>query len=284
MQPDVEFIPNLNAPFNTYKLLQPQFDFIWHYHPEFEITYVIHGEGRRVVGDSAETFSSGDLILIGSNIPHGYHSDPTGENIEAIGIQFPVSLISDQVLTSESFMNVHKLLKDSRYGLSFSGEATWAMRSDIEAVYQCKGVEKYLALIRLLDKMGEQSEVRHLMKRPFGTTIRNTQTRLDAVIEYVHANLDQRLTIDDMADFMNMTRTSFCRYFKKKTGTTFSNYLNDLRIAKICLELVIGDQRVSELAFNSGFSSLSYFNRVFYAKKGMSPTDYRVHVGRVPVL
>ena len=282
MKPNFEFIPNLNASFFTYQLSQPSFEFLWHYHPEYEVTYVVKGKGRRLIGDNEEHFKEGDLVLIGSNIPHGYFSKSIEGGIKAIGIQFSPGLINSDVLGKEDFLNIHKLLESGKNGLVFSAQSTAELIPRLNKIHSLKGIQKYIALIELLDAMGSCEDSRHLLERPHEVIGKSRNNPLDAALKFIHDNLEKPINIDELARQTNMTRTSFCRFFRKKTGTTFSNYLSELRIGRVCLELVTSDDRISTVAFKSGFNSLTHFNRIFREKKRVSPSTYRKHFGNVP--
>lgn len=275
MKPNFEFVPNFNSSFHAYELRQPCFEFIWHYHPEYEITFVQSGRGKRLVGDNLEDFAGKDMILIGPNIPHAYTSEPTDDGIRALGIQFSADLFPRELLQKEEFVYVNALLSKN-HAVAFPQSRLRNFERAIEGVIAAKGIDKFIRLSALLDRMGQVKHVRPLNHNVYHQEeVLTHEKGLGKALRYIHDNFQKQISIDAAALEVNMTKTSFCRFFKRKTGSTFTDYVNNLRIGIVCRDLLASDESISTIAFRNGYNSLSYFNRIFYRKKGMSPGDYR---------
>jgi gentisate 1,2-dioxygenase len=101
------------SSFHAFRYQVPYFQFKWHYHPEFELTYIVKGNGYRIVGNSYESFSDGDLVLLGSNLPHTWSGKADGDvNSDAIVIQFSSEFISPFLEFNESLL-IKKMLENS---------------------------------------------------------------------------------------------------------------------------------------------------------------------------
>ena len=280
MKPNFEFVPNFNSSFHSYRLEQSCFEFIWHYHPEYEITFVERGSGKRLVGDNISTFKKNDLVFIGSNIPHAYESVPGPHGIRALGIQFSGHLMPESIRMKEEFFYINRLLNKNQ-AIRFTTSVAKEMSSEIRAIVEGQGIDRFTRLLNLLDRMGRSRKVRSLTSNVYlqDKSLQQDST-LGISIRYVHDYYDKVLSLDHVAMVTNMTKTSFCRFFKNKTGTTFTDYVNNVRIGHVCRELLESDESISYIAFNNGFNSLSYFNRVFTKKKNLSPSEYRRRIGR----
>jgi AraC-like DNA-binding protein len=95
------------------------------------------------------------------------------------------------------------------------------------------------------------------------------------VCQFVQKHAAEPLTIHKAAALIHLSPGAFCKFFKRITGKTFSDYVNDIRIAHVCTQLLATDRQIAEIAFMNGFETLTYFNRVFLKKKGIRPGQYR---------
>lgn len=261
--------------FVAYHSVVPYFEFKWHYHPEYEIAMITSGEGKRLVGDSYENFYTGDLVLLGSGLPHTWASEPAGKkNVSAVVIQFSEAFIGS-FLQFDEFSEIRKLLDNASMGLHFPKESYKDIAQDIENLPYKEGVERVTALIEILRQLA--------LKRPvplaseFYTPARKkeNEVRINKVCGYIQKHSGSNISLERAASLVHMSPSAFCKFFKRVTAKTFSDYVNDIRIGNACRMLTESDNTISEIAFASGFESLTYFNRVFMKKKGLTPGNFR---------
>ncbi len=253
-----------------------------HYHVEIEIMYIVQGQGTRVVGDSVESFSPGDFVLVGSNTPHVWKSGKEhyleNSNLEAecFVLFIPPQVLTQDIFSIPEFSAIGKMLKSSKRGIKFSGPELKKLQSAMVSIFNSDGVKRILEVIRLLDSMSKVTSAKYLSE-VIRTVDHETRDfdRLSRCVDYLLQNYDQKIELHEMADLANMTPNSFCRYFKKRTSKTFSRYLTDLRIGMAAKLLVETDKSVNQIAFESGFNSLSNFNDHFKKIKNQNPTEFR---------
>jgi AraC-like DNA-binding protein len=261
--------------FLAFELKKNRLEFYWHYHPEYELTYIIHGKGRRLIGDQHEYFESGDLVLIGPGLPHTWVSDSSMEDTcEAVVIQFSTAFIERFTELGE-LRAINQLLQTSKQGVSFGGKTSTSLQELIKQLPAKEGIEKVTDLLQILNALSTSSIT------PLASSIyqplkgSENEKRINLVCTYIQQHATEVITIHKAAALIHLSPSAFCKFFKRITGTTFSDYVNEIRIANVCNDLLATDKQVAEIAYGNGFETLTYFNRIFLKKKKIRPTDYR---------
>jgi AraC-like DNA-binding protein/quercetin dioxygenase-like cupin family protein len=275
MKAQLEDIPSKQggASFYQTEISVPAFEFKWHYHPEYELTYILKGNGYRVVGNSQEQFSTGDLVLLGSKLPHTWWGkNEDGSPSQAIVIQFSSAFIEPFLKLNEG-QAIKELLEKSANGLRFESDALFVQK--LRSLGQTKELESVLALLSLLqDLTAKQASI--LCPDSYHNVIsKKFETRINKVCTHIQNHYSESISLKQVSDLVFMSESNFCKFFKKATSTTFSDYLNDLRINEACHLLLSSEDSVSKIAHDCGFESLSYFNRVFLKKKQLTPSGFR---------
>lgn len=245
----------------------------WHYHPEIELTFILQGEGTRIVGNSIEAFTSNDLVLVGKNIPHHWISinQDLARAQKAYVFQFRASIFSS-FKECEHFV---KLFDLAQRGVQFV-EPTPKIRQLITTFRTLNKVQQLVTLIDLLHQLTQHKSIKILASIDY-KSIQYQKQRMNKyarVNNYILEHLDQKLTIQEMADFTNMVPQSFCRWFKKNSGYSFITFLNITRIENACRMLMCKSETIQQIAFSCGFESLSHFNRTFKKFKRQSPREF----------
>jgi AraC-like DNA-binding protein len=289
MKPQFEDIDSKKGgnSYLAYRYNVPFFPFLWHYHPEYELTLILEGSGRRMVGDSQEYFTPGDLVLLGPGLPHTWVSEMSSA---AVVIQFS-ELFIGPLLQYPECERIRKLLTRSAQGLYFPRKA---MRDDlliatVGALPTRKGVERLTGLLEILQALSAGHSLT-LASSFFQPAIgRKAEGRISKVFQYIHRHSSEEVPLKKIASLINLSESAFCKFFKRTTGKTFTDYLVDIRIGHACHLLSESDDTIAGIAYRSGFDSLTYFNRVFLRKKGMRPREFRQrlsgtsHNGDVPL-
>ena len=267
----------VDASFLSYWVRSPKFGFHWHYHPECEISFVKKGFGTRMVGDSVEEFQAGDLLLLGSDLPHTLVSDELMEgDMEVVVVQFPKELLEARSLEIVELGAIGALIKESVRGFSYTKDDSLRIGQKLEQLPSLNGFEHYHRLLDILNDLSE-AKGRLLASTAYNPSKSSqNEERIGRVCKYIHEQFTEEVSIESLAAMANMNKSAFCRFFKKMTGKTAIAYLNDLRIGMAC-QLLLKDHSVSEVAFQSGFNSLTHFHRCFAARKKVSPLAYKKH-------
>jgi YesN/AraC family two-component response regulator len=262
------------ASFYVYRFQIPYFEFKWHYHPEFELTYIIKGNGYRLIGNSHETFRDGDLVLSGSYLPHtwvGKSSD--NEDFDAVVIQFSKAFITS-ILEFEESNILKNMLEQSNKGLFFPAE-NLVLKADLVKLVHSKGFNRIVDLMDILNRLAGCEQ--KILCSDYLQTVQTAESekRINKVCVFLEKHFAEYITLKQVADLIHLTESNFCNFFKKATGKTFSDYLNTVRINSCCQLLLQTDKPINAIAFECGFETLSYFNRVFLKKKGLTPKEFR---------
>ncbi len=261
------------SSFHAFRYQVPYFQFKWHYHPEFELTYIVKGNGYRIVGNSYEPFNDGDLVLLGSNLPHTWSGKADGDvNSDAIVIQFSSEFISSFLELNESLL-IKKMLDSSLRGINF--EPDEQLVTKIIEITETNGVERILKLISILDILSKK-QIKLIAPNTFHNVVsRKSEVRINKVCLFIQNNFQNKIYLKEVADLIYLTESNFCKFFKKATGKTYSDYVNEIRVNEASRLLFQSDKTISQISFECGFETLSYFNRVFLNKKGITPSVYR---------
>jgi AraC-like DNA-binding protein/uncharacterized RmlC-like cupin family protein len=258
-----------------YEVKAPSFDFYWHYHPEYELTFILKGEGKRLVGDTYETFKAGDLVLLPPMLPHTWISEKgRNGNCLAIVIKFSQASI-EQLCQLPELASFKKLLTTAARGLQFTGSKSKELVPLLKLLLRGDTMTKLTSFLQVLHTI-TQAKATSIASRHYKPLKGNeNQQRLNAIFRYVEKEFRSTISLKKAASLIHLSESAFCKYFKRASGKTFSDYTNDVRIAHACELLIETDKPISEIALQSGFESLSYFNRVFLAKKKLRPREYR---------
>ena len=259
----------------------PHFTYPLHFHPEFEILYVIEGSGTSFVADSIETFQSGDLALIGSNLPHFWRSDENYLNSEGklkikyVVIQFPNDFLKDEIENYPEYHLIGELLKRASQGIRFSNEFSQKISTKIIKISKTGGFERIILLQELLQCLAKSKDYRLLAGELYQKGSNNfINFRLTKVMQFLNTNYQKKIELEKIAGIANLHPAAFCRFFKEKTGKSLSEYVNDMRIGYACRLIIDGKLSVSQISYESGFNNLSNFNRTFKKHTGFTPTNY----------
>ena len=256
-------------------MIQNRLDFFWHYHPEYELTLIVKGKGKRLIGDHHEYFESGDLVLIGPGLPHTWVSDRNMKGkCEAIVIQFSKDFM-ERFAGLEELSAIHKLLLNTKQGISINDSKSSNVKNLIKQLPEKKGIEKITDLLCILHNLStlKQTSLASSFYQPLKGN--ENEKRINKVCQYIQKHAAETLTIHNAAALIHLSPSAFCKFFKRMTGKTFSDYVNDIRIANVCNDLLATDKQIATIAFENGFETLTYFNRIFLNKKNIRPNGYR---------
>lgn len=275
MKPIFENIPHEKgtSSFHAYRIVVPHFEFKWHFHPEYELTYIVKGSGYRLVGNTYEEFQAGDFVLLGRHVPHTWSGKSLeGEPVEAVVIQF-IKEPMDSILSCQEGVALQNLLNEAAYGIRFTVREAWIQQ--LNHLVTLEGLNRMLLGIALLEELA-QAPYERISPNPIHHSFSPQQElRINTICRYIIGHFSEPLTVEKVASVSGMSTSNFCKFFKKATGKTFSDYVNEIRIQEACMLLRETERKISTVASDCGFETLSYFNRVFLAKKNCRPMAYR---------
>ncbi|PQA59242.1 AraC family transcriptional regulator [Siphonobacter curvatus] len=264
--------------FTLFARVKSDFDFPLHYHEEFELNFIARGPGiKRIIGDHSEVIEELELVLVGSNLPHGWFLHQCeNKEIREITIQFHRDLFDEKFLRRNQLTFIRILLERAAKGVLFSRETIEAVRPRLEALTQKSGFDSVLDLMSILHDLSISRNMRTLSNASFThDPFHYNSRRIEKAFEYMRANYDKKITLADVAKVASMPEVSFSRFIKKSTGKTFVDSLNEIRLGHASRMLIDTTQTIAEVSYKCGFNNLSYFNRTFLKKNGCTPREFR---------
>ncbi len=256
------------------------FGCVWHCHPEVEITWVRRGGSLRWVGDDISPIQRGEIVMLGSDLPHDYRNDTLSgrrqSNVHAVVVQFSPALFAESWLEKGCMTKVKKLLQRARFGLRVSGSTRDRAARLLGLIAQTRGLERFVCLIQLLSLLAASGDLRQLAAADFKLGGRGaTLDRLGPVCTYIEDHFCEPLYLADLAKRGGMSESTFRRLLKQGTGRTLPEYINELRIAHACRLLAETERTASEIAHQCGFVTDTHFQCAFRKLHSQTPLAYR---------
>ena len=249
---------------------------IWHYHPEIELVYVNGGSGKRQIGTHISYYTDGDLILIGSNLPHcGFTNEETGNTVETV-IQMKPNFLGDDFWDTIEMRKIQKLIDQARMGIAFDKNTKLKVGALIESMHSQSPFERLLQLLHILNELALSRDSILLNAAGFSleTQVQDND-KINVIFNYVKDRFFEPIPLEDVAKLVSMTVPSFCRFFKKITNKTFTAFVNEYRLVHACKLLAEKPISITEICYESGFNNFSHFNKSFKAYTGKSASQYR---------
>lgn len=261
----------------SFKIFSPRLKnyFYWHYHPEIELVFVEAINGIRHVGKNISGFVENDLVLIGSNVPHLNFDYGIETDYHQIVVQVNDRFIENNIAPVPEFQNIRKLLDNSYLGLSFHGETKTKVAKKLKEMAQNNAFSSLLDLMEILQILAVSTEFEKLNKDD--TRIRfflNDKIRMGTVYDYIHENFDKNPDVNEIAGIVHLSTPAFCRYFKKQTDITFTDFVNRYRINQAKTYL-LQESSISEVCYRVGYESISYFSKLFKQLTGETPSAFK---------
>lgn len=277
-----EISPGIN---NFFSLTEKEDDFFkapFHYHPELELVYIVESFGKRIIGDNTGTFNEGDMVFIGSNLPHAWISDEifrsknTPHDPKAIVLYFNKNIFSQGFYEIKEAIKLNELFKAAEKGICVNGKTKAVIEIKLKALLHKEDFEKIIGLFEILHILSQSDDMSFVVSDGYASQLKHAKTdRLAEVYKYVEQNFKDNISLSIISGISNLAPQSFCRLFKKRTGKSFVAYLNELRVKQACKYLAETDWTIAEIAYNSGFKTVSNFNKLFKSVTGSSPTIYK---------
>lgn len=264
--------------FSIFSRSKKEFDFPLHFHEEFELNFIKNAAGaKRVVGGHVEEIGNTELVLVGPNLQHGWFTNKCkGKIINEITIQFHRDLFDETFLQRNQMSFIRTLLQRSSRGVLFSHATTLSIMPRLIQLQQKHGFDSVLELMSILHDLSASRNLRILSDISFNTeTTSYNSRRIENIMKYLNNNFNENITLGDAAKIAGMAEVSFSRFFKLRTGKTFIDTLNEVRLGHATRMLIDTTNSINEIAYKCGFNNISNFNRIFKKKKNSTPKEFR---------
>jgi AraC-like DNA-binding protein len=252
----------------------------WHFHPEYQLTLVLKSHGHRLVGDNFTPLTPGDLVLVGSNLPHVWQQDPAWSRgrhgVHAIIVRFLETCFGRDFLEIPEMEPVRRLLRRAARGLHVTGRTRSEVASRMQRLARSEGLARVAELLGLLNVLARSPELLPIASAGFVPRLESTdQSRMERICRYVEEHLGDEIDRASVAAEAHLSEGAFSRFFKLRTGKTLPQYVNELRVGRACRLLADENAKITDIAMDCGFQNLANFNRRFREITGMAPRDYR---------
>jgi AraC-like DNA-binding protein len=251
----------------------------WHFHEEYELIYFLKGRGMRIVGDHVSHFQEGELVLVGEWLPHLWRNE-VGEDedpdLDFLVIKFKKNFAGESLFRLPELLNIRKLLEKSSRGILFSPNVLPSLEPILIELSNSKSGDIIINFLRVLQLLQSENRYTLLSSSEFVLPLGHSEeNRLQKVLNYISLNYNNAIALDEISSVACLTPPSFCRFFKNSTNKTFSFFLNEVRVRKACQLLINGEQSINQICYDTGFNSLTSFNRTFKTFKELTPSQYR---------
>jgi len=247
----------------------------WHYHPEIELVYINNGKGKRQVGLHLSNYDEGDLVMIGTNVPHTGFTEYFDKERKEVVVQFKPDFLGNSLEKVLEFKNIKRLFEISKRGLVFSGNTKKTIGISMLGLQYETPLQKVLTLIKILNDLSISKDVTVLNSENFDSESIQENERIKKVFNYIKLNYKEEVSLSEVSELVFMTPPSFCRYFKSKTNKTFTTFLNEYRINNALKLLAQSELDIKNICFQCGYNNFSHFNRLFKKQISMTPSEFR---------
>jgi len=258
---------------------EKEFEYPWHYHPEYELTYILTSQGVRYVGNSIENFFDDDLVLIGSNLPHCWiNTADQQQPASAIVVYLKEEFLDKTWMQSCEFEAIRKLLDLSNKGIKFDKAVALRLKEKCFELLKLTSLEKIMLLLQILQELTQTNEYHFLCEQGFSYELNHSHNeRINIVYKYIENHYQKKISLADIAAQVNMSEEYFSRFFSKIMKKSFFAFLNEYKINRACKLLIETDKQISEICYASGFESIPFFYRQFKKFKNCQPKNYRMN-------
>ena len=251
----------------------------WHFHPEIELVYVNKGQGKTHIGNHLSYFNNSQLILIGANLPHNGFADRLTANGTETTVQFKCDFLGTDFIKIPEMANVIALFDRAKKGIKFGIETKQKIGPKIEKLLERDGLKRVLKFLEILDYLATTDD--YVILNADGIALETNpqdSDKINIIYKYVNANFQEHITLDEIANKVSMTVPAFCRYFKKTTGKTFTQLVNEYRVVHATKLLNESQMSIADICFECGFNNFSHFNKQFNEVTGKSASNYRKEI------
>ncbi len=247
----------------------------WHFHPEIEICLTKKSSGRRFTGNQISDYQENDLVMFGSNLPHGFTTDVFSSQVV---IQLNADFLGKEFIDSPELKDIKGLFYQAQHGLEFNGPAKKKAVKIIEKLLISKGMNQLLYLMKLLNVLAQADDVKWICSEEYALDLNVGQLgRIGIVYKHIMDNFNRDVSIKEISDKLNISEAAFYKFIKKQTKKTYTQIINEFRINYAAKLLMGSDKTIAQISFECGYNHPSYFNRKFKEIMNKTPQAFRSH-------
>lgn len=268
--------------FSARRDTMPDVNNLWHYHSALELIYIKKGRGTQFIGDSIKNFNDGDVVLLGSNLPHYWRFDPeffeetTGESVDVYAIHFKEDFLGKEFIDLPENQELKKIIVQSKQGIKLEGNSKAKIASLMPQIIEATGTRRIIKLLEVLTEIASCEEKNILVSLGFKPNfLENEKDRIQSIYNYTISNYKNKIELKEIAAVAKISPNSFCKFFKTKSRKTYTQFLNEIRVGQACKLLIENDLTVKEICYDCGFYNFTSFHKYFREITGKTPLKYQ---------
>jgi len=278
MKAELEYISNqpMNSFLVKYVEREHRLDFksVYHYHPEYDLIWTLKGNGRRFIGSDISNYQPDELIFLGKNIPHCWI---TPEPSKQMVVQMKEDFLGIDFLNTPECIDLKHMLENSYKGFQFFGKTKTKTQKKLEQLYMMSSFPRLLLLLEILNDLAQSDEFEYLSNDTFETASDQKEiNRIQTIYNFLHQNYTESIKLEDAMNLVNLSKSAFCKFIKRKTNKTFSQIVNQIRIQKAAELLIETNKPIMEICYDVGYNDPSYFFKLFQKEMQVSPKQFRL--------
>lgn len=267
-----------NDCFTLFSREKTEFDFPLHMHDDLELNLILNAAGaQRIVGDNISNIEDYELVFIGSNLAHGWFTHQCqSHSIKEVTIQFDKDLIDERFLKRNQLINIRQMFENAKKGVLFSRATIEVIAPRLLKLNKMSGFDSFLELLSIIHDLSTSRDIKLLSDSTFNVDqLNHNSRRIEKVFQFMKDNFSKQITLADVSKVASMPEASFSRFIKQRTGFSFVDSLNEIRLGHVSRMLIDTTQSIAEIALQCGFNNMANFNRTFKSKKGITPKEFR---------
>ncbi|SDD51159.1 AraC family transcriptional regulator [Pedobacter soli] len=268
--------------FSARRDIMPDVNNLWHYHSALELIYIKKGRGTQFIGDSIKNFNDGDVVLLGSNLPHYWRFDPEffettdGEPVDVYAVHFKEEFLGKDFLNLPENQEIKRIFAQAKQGIKLEGAAKDKIAALMPQIIESTGTMRIIRLLEVLTVIANCSEKNILVSLGFKPNfLENEKDRIQSIYNYTISNYKKKIELKEIAAVAKISPNSFCKFFKTKSRKTYTQFLNEIRVGQACKLLIENDLTVKEICYDCGFYNFTSFHKYFREITGKSPLKYQ---------
>jgi len=268
--------------FSARRDVMPDVNNLWHYHSALELIYIKKGRGTQFIGDSIKNFSDGDVVLVGSNLPHYWRFDAeffeqtTGEAVDVYAIHFKEDFLGAAFIDLPENQELKKIIAQSKQGIKLEGTSKTKIAGLMPQIIEATGTMRIIKLLEVLTEIANCEEKNILVSLGFKPNfLENEKDRIQSIYNYTISNYKNKIELKEIAAVAKISPNSFCKFFKTKSRKTYTQFLNEIRVGQACKLLIENDLTVKEICYDCGFYNFTSFHKYFREITGKTPLKYQ---------
>ena len=253
-----------------------------HYHKEFELAYIIEGSGTRYVGSSINPYKKGDLVLVGQELTHvwigddAFYEENSNLLTKAIVIKFDIDFAGKDFLSLQEANAIKNVLKEADGGLWIKGSINRAICNTMQNMIKESPLEQIISMIQILNLISKSKDVHVLSSYDFHKSINlKEKNRMNEIVQYTMLQFKQSITLEEISQVANLSKSGFCRYFKSSMKKSYTEFLYEIRVQYACKLILEKELGITQICYEAGFNNPSAFSQIFKRLKGVPPNNYR---------